>query len=234
MNHKDKRVFLITGTSKGIGKSIASYYLNNKNNIIIGCSRSQKTIENNNYHHYQVDLSEDKNVEDFIINIKKDFSHIDILINNAGVASMNHLLLTTSKKVNEILNINLKSVINITREVSKMMKKSQNARIINISTIASHLNLEGESVYVSSKAAIESFTRVIAKELYPMGITVNTIGPGPVKTNLIKNLPQVKIKKLLSQLSSKEFTTSKDIINVIEFYIKKESRLVTGQIIYLN
>ena len=68
-----------------------------------------------------------------------------------------------------------------------MMKKYQNARIINISTIASHLNLEGESVYVSSKAAIESFTRVIAKELYPMGITVNTIGPGPVKTNLIKN-----------------------------------------------
>ena len=234
MNLKNKKIFLITGTSKGIGKSIALYYLSNENNIVIGCSRSKKTIKNSNYYHYQIDLSIDKGVDDLIVKIKKDFDHIDILINNAGIASMNHLLLTTSDKVNDILNVNLKSVINLTRDTSKMMKKSKYARIINISTIASHLNLEGESVYVSSKAAIEAFTRVIAKELYPLGITVNTIGPGPVRTDLTKNLPELKIKKLLSQLSSQEFTTPKDIINVLDFYIKEESRLVTGQIIYLN
>ena len=103
-----------------------------------------------------------------------------------------------------------------------------------MTTVASPLNLEGESVYVSSKAAIEAFTKVTAKELSAFGITVNAVGPGPVKTDLIKNIPTHKIDRIISQLSSKSYTSIDDILNILDFFMKKESQLVNGQIIYLG
>ena len=147
---------------------------------------------------------------------------------------MNHLLLSTPEKIDQIIDVNLKSVINLTREASKLIKKEKNGRIINMTTVASPLNLEGESVYVSSKAAIEAFTKVIAKELSAFGITVNAVGPGPVKTDLIKNIPTHKIDRIISQLSSKSYTSIDDILNILDFFMKKESQLVNGQIIYLG
>ena len=229
-----QKVILITGTSRGIGKSIAEHYLLSSDNLVIGCSRSKPSISHKNYNHYQIDLSIDGSTNDLIAKIKNDVNKLNVLINNVGVASMNHLLLTTPEKVDQIIDINLKSIINMTREASKLIKKENNGRIINMTTVASPLNLEGESVYVSSKAAIEAFTRVIAKELSPFGITVNAVGPGPVKTDLIKNIPANKIDKIISQLSSKSYTSIDDILNILDFFIKKESQLVNGQIIYLG
>ena len=116
----------------------------------------------------------------------------------------------------------------------KLLKKSNNARIINFSTIAVPLNLEGESIYASSKAAVEQLTKIMAKELSPFNITVNAIGPSPIQTDLIKNLPIQKIDSLLSKLSIKEIGNFYDVSNVIDFFIKPESRTITGQIIYLG
>jgi len=234
MSKTIQKVILVTGSSKGIGKSIAEYYLTSSDNLVIGCSRSKSTINNKNYIHYEIDLSKSESTIDLMMKIKKDVNQLNILINNVGVASMNHLLLTTPEKIDQIIDVNLKSVINLTREASKLIKKEKNGRIINMTTVASPLNLEGESVYVSSKAAIEAFTRIIAKELSAFGITVNAVGPGPVKTDLIKNIPAHKIDKILSRLSSKEYTSIDDILNILDFFIRKESQLVNGQIIYLG
>jgi 3-oxoacyl-[acyl-carrier protein] reductase len=234
INKTIQKVILVTGSSKGIGKSIAEHYLASSDNLVIGCSRSRSSISNKNYMHHEVDLSKNHSTNDLMTTIKKDVNKLDILINNVGVASMNHLLLTTPEKIDQIIDVNLKSIINLTREASKLIKKEKNGRIINMTTVASPLNLEGESVYVSSKAAIEAFTRVIAKELSPFGITVNAVGPGPVKTDLIKSVPVHKIDKIISQLPSKSYTSIDDILNVLDFFIKKESQLVNGQIIYLG
>ena len=229
-----KKVILVTGSSKGIGNSIANHFLKSSDNLVIGCSRSNTLKRNKNYIHVQVDLSKNEGVNDLSLYIRNEIKTLNVLINNAGVASMNHLLLTTEKKIDLIIDLNVKAVINLTREAAKLMKKDKDGRIINITSVASPLYLEGESVYVASKAAIESFTKVIAKELYTFGITVNAIGPGPVKTNLIKNIPKEKIDKILSELSCKQLTTVPDILNIIDFFLKKESKLINGQIIYLG
>ena len=234
INKSNQQVILVTGTSKGIGKLIAEHYLKLSNNLVIGGSRSKSSISNNNYIHYELDLSKNSAVNDLMIKIRKSTNRLNVLINNVGVASMNHLLLSTPEKIDQIIDVNLKSVINLTREASKLIKKEKNGRIINMTTVASPLNLEGESVYVSSKAAIEAFTKVTAKELSAFGITVNAVGPGPVKTDLIKNIPTHKIDRIISQLSSKSYTKIDDILNILDFFMKKESQLVNGQIIYLG
>ncbi|MGB6329960.1 MAG: SDR family oxidoreductase [Halarcobacter sp.] len=222
---------LITGTSKGIGKAIAQYYLNKGYNVI-GISRSAKSIDNDKYTHISYDITND--LHDLIYKIKNICPTIDILINSAGIASMNHFLLTSSKKNNDIINLNYNAVFNLTREIVRLMTKSKQGRIINFSTIAVALSLEGEASYSASKAAVESLTKTLSKELAFYGITVNCIAPSPVETDLIKNVPKDKINKILEQQAIKKFTKTDDIINIIDFYISVKSNMITGQIIRLG
>ena len=107
-------------------------------------------------------------------------------------------------------------------------------RIVNYSTVAVPLRLEGESIYAASKAAIENMTQTMAKELSSFGITVNAIGPTPVYTDLIKTVPKEKIQQLLNTQAIKRFGEIQDIYNVIDFFIRHESNFITGQIVYLG
>ena len=222
---------LITGTSKGIGKAIAQYYLSKGHNVI-GISRSARSIDDDKYTHISYDITNDLN--DLIYKIKNIYLTIDVLINSAGIASMNHFLLTSSKKNSEIINLNYNAVFNLTREIVRLMRKSKQGRIINFSTIAVALSLEGEASYSASKAAVESLTKSLSKELAFYGITVNCIAPSPVETDLIKNIPKDKINKILEQQAIKKFTKTDDIINILDFYISAKSNMITGQIIRLG
>ena len=166
--------------------------------------------------------------------IKKEFKKIDILINNAGIASMNHILTTSNESISKLFNTNFLGTFLFTREVAKVMMKEKYGRVINFSTVAKPLRLEGEAVYAASKAAIESFTQTSSKELSSFNITVNAIGPTPIKTDLIKAVPKDKIEELLNKQTIKRFGTFEDIINVIDFFIDDRSSFITGQIIYLG
>ncbi len=150
--------------------------------------------------------------------IKKEFKKIDILINNAGIASMNHILTTSNESISKLFNTNFLGTFLFTREVAKVMMKEKYGRVINFSTVAKPLRLEGEAVYAASKAAIESFTQTASKELSSFNITVNAIGPTPIKTDLIKAVPKDKIEDLLNKQTIKRFGTFEDIINVIDFF----------------
>jgi 3-oxoacyl-[acyl-carrier protein] reductase len=114
------------------------------------------------------------------------------------------------------------------------MKNKKFGRIINFSTVAVRLKLEGEAIYAASKAAVNTLTEVLAVEFADFGITVNAIGPTPVKTDLIKNIPQDKMSKLINRLPLKRLGEFDDILNVVDFLIKPESNFITGQIIYLG
>ena len=228
-----KKVILITGTRKGIGKELAEYYLS-LGFIVIGCSRSPGTIVNSDYRHHELDVSNEKDVVKMVRTTKKEFSRIDILLNNAGIASMNHFLTTSYNTVQNIFNTNFLGTFIFSREVSKVMMKQKYGRIVNYTTVASALRLEGEAVYAASKGAIENFTQTIAKEVAPYNITVNAIGPTPVKTDLIKTVPKDKIAHLLNKQAIKRFGTFEDIKNVIDFFIDDKSEFITGQIIYLG
>ena len=233
---KDKnmnKVVVITGTSKGIGKAMALYYLN-KDFVVAGCSRSSSSIDDENYRHFELDITDEKAVVSMIRAIKKEFKKIDILINNAGIASMNHILTTSNESISKLFNTNFLGTFLFTREVAKVMMKEKYGRVINFSTIAKPLRLEGEAVYAASKAAIESFTQTSSKELSSFNITVNAIGPTPIQTDLIKAVPKDKIEDLLNKQTIKRFGTFEDIINVIDFFIDDRSSFITGQIIYLG
>lgn len=228
-----KYIILITGTRKGIGNQLAKYYIE-KGHIVVGCSRSQSDLEHSNYSHYCLDVSNEQQVTDLFVTIRKKFGRLDVLINNAGMASLNHTLLTPISTVNKLFNTNFLGTFLFSRQAVKLMQKNKFGRIVNFSTVAVPLNLEGEAIYASSKSAIEQFTKVFSKEVASMGITVNTIGPTPTETDLIKAVPKNKIEELLSQQAIKRLGNFNDIINVIDFYIDKNSNYITGQTIYLG
>jgi 3-oxoacyl-[acyl-carrier protein] reductase len=147
---------------------------------------------------------------------------------------MNHILLTPLKTVQDILNTNFIGTFLFSREAAKLMKKNGYGRIVNFATVASILKLEGESVYASSKAAVINFTQILARELAEFGVTVNAIGPTPIKTDLIRSVPQEKIDSLVRRQAIRRLGTFRDISNVIDFLIQPQSDFITGQVIYLG
>jgi 3-oxoacyl-[acyl-carrier protein] reductase len=227
------KIFIITGTRKGIGKQLAEHYLN-EGHVVIGCSRRKSSIEHTNYSHYKLDVSDEKLVIDMVRSVKKQYGQIDILLNNAGIAAMNHSLTTPYKSAKTVFDTNFFGSFLFSREVAKTMIKQKQGRIVNYSTVAVALKLEGEAIYAASKAAIESFTQILAKELGSLGVTVNAIGPTPIPTDLIKNIPKDKLDKLLEQQAIHRFGTFEDILNVVNFLIDERSDFITGQVIYLG
>jgi 3-oxoacyl-[acyl-carrier protein] reductase len=227
------KIFLITGTRKGLGREICLNYLK-EGNIVIGCSRGPSSIDHLNYFHYEIDISKESEVVSMVKDVAKKFKRIDILINNAGIASMNHLLLTPFKTVSSIFETNYFGTILFCREAAKIMLKYKWGRIINFTTVATPLKLEGEIAYANSKAAIENYTQIACRELATFGITINAIGPTPIPTDLIKNVPEEKMASLIERQAIKRFGTIEDLINVLDFFIDEKSNFITGQVIYLG
>lgn len=227
------KVILITGTSKGIGKSLSEYFLE-KGFFIAGCSRGSQTIFHNNYLHISLDLQNEADVSSLIRKVTAHFGSLDVLINNAAIASMNHLILTPTQTFRQIFETNLIAPFILIREAAKYMSLKKWGRIINFSTVAAPLNLPGEAAYASSKAALESLTKIAANELGPFGITVNAIGPTPIDTTLIKTVDPEKIQRLIESQAIKRKAEISDISNIIEFFMHPNSSFITGQVIYLG
>lgn len=226
-------VIAITGTRKGIGNDLANYYLE-KGFIVAGCSRKKSSIEHKNYRHFTLDVADESLVKDMVNSVKKEFGKIDALINNAGIASLNHSLTTPYDTIKSIFETNMFGTFLFIREVAKVMVRKKYGRIINFSTVAAGIRLEGEASYAASKAAVANFTQTVAKELGDFGITVNAIAPTPVKTDLVRNVPEDKLDKLFEYQAIKRFGTFEDIKNLIDFFLRDESNFITGQIVYLG
>jgi 3-oxoacyl-[acyl-carrier protein] reductase len=224
---------LITGNRKGIGLHLSSYFLEKGFNVI-GCSRSESSLKHKNYKHFICDVADEKMVKETIKSIKNIYGYINVLINNAGIASMNHSILTPGTTLKKVFETNFYGSFFFSRECAKLMIKKREGRIINFSTVAVPLNLEGEMVYASSKSAVEKMTKIMAKELSDYNITVNAIGPTPIETDLIRAIPKNKIEKLLESQTISRLGKFEDVENVIDFFISDKSSFITGQIIYLG
>jgi 3-oxoacyl-[acyl-carrier protein] reductase len=226
-------VILITGTRKGIGNHLVHYYLD-KGYTVVVCSRSDMEEEIEGYTHFCLDVADERAVQKMVRAVVKLHGRIDILINNAGIASMNHILLTPFKTVENIFSTNVFGTFLFAREVSKVMVKQKYGRIVNFATVATPLNLEGEAAYAASKAAVESFTRVMAREVASYNITVNALGPTPVMTDLIRGVSDNKMDGLINTQAIKRIGTFDDITNGVDFFIRKESDFITAQVLYLG
>ena len=227
------KVILITGTRKGLGYDLAIDYLN-LGHIVCGCSRGTSTIEHENYRHFELDVIDELPVVKMVRTIKKEFKRIDILLNNAGIASMNHILTTPYETAKNVMGTNFFGSFLFMREVGKIMMRQKYGRIVNYSTVAAAFNLEGEAIYASSKAAVETLTKTVSNELASLGITVNAVAPTPVETDLIKAVPKDKIQELLNRQAIPRFGKFEDVKNVIDFFIDDKSDFITGQVIYLG
>ncbi|MCL6540720.1 MAG: SDR family oxidoreductase [Roseiflexus sp.] len=229
----EQQVVLITGARKGIGRFLAERFVRN-GALVEGCSREPPDWSLEGYTHHLADVTDEAQVKAMITAIGRHHGRLDIVINNAGVAAMNHSLLTPLASVDRIFNTNVRGVFLVCREAARLMQRRRFGRIVNLSTVAVPLRLEGEALYAASKSAVEMLTRILAREFGPLGITVNAVGPTPIETDLIRGVPAEKIQKIIDSLAIRRLGRFEDVANVIDFFVRPESDYVTGQVIYLG
>jgi 3-oxoacyl-[acyl-carrier protein] reductase len=229
----ESQVILITGANRGIGRAIADHFLK-AGWIVAGCSRKDSDLIAQNYRHFQADITNEDAVRNMFSAIRKEFGRLDVLINNAGIASMNHSLLMPLETTRMVMDTNFTGTFLLSREAARLMQKRKFGRIVNFSSVAVPHHLEGEAVYAASKSAVEELTRILAREFAGLRITVNAIGPTPIETDLIRSVPQEKIQELINRQAIKRLGKFEDILNLVDFLVKPESDFITGQVIYLG
>lgn len=226
-------VMLISGTRKGIGRYLAEYYVQ-RGFLVEGCSRKPADWSLEGYRHHCADVTDEAQVRDMVTDIRRRHGRLDVTLNNAGIASMNLALLTPMSVAQKIVSTNFLGTFLMCRESAKLMAKNKFGRIVNFSTIAVPLHLEGEAIYASAKSAVETLTRVLAREFAELGITTNAIGPTPIPTDLIRAVPPDKLDSLIGRLAVRRPGRFEDVSNVVDFFISRASDSVTGQVLYLG
>jgi 3-oxoacyl-[acyl-carrier protein] reductase len=227
-----RRVVLITGTRKGIGRFLAERYAHAGDHVV-GVSRTAPDWKLDGYEHFCADVADERAVQALFHEVRKRHGRLDALVNNAGIASMNHALLMPLATLRSILETNVVGTFLFCREAARLMG-DRGGRIVNFATVATPLKLEGESAYAASKAAVVSLTEVLARELAPFRITVNAVGPTPIDTDLIRGVPKAKMEALLARQAIPRMGTLEDVANVVDFFLRAESDFVTGQVVYLG
>lgn len=233
-----KKIALITGANRGIGKNILTTLIK-KNIYVIGTSKTSigvKNIKNlvkNNGTGILINFLKKKKYEDNFKKILKKFKKIDILIHNSGVTHDNLLINMTEKEWKNVIKINLSSCFYLTKIFLPNMIKKKWGRIIFISSVNAYQGQIGQTNYSASKSGVIGFLKSLALEVASFGITVNSIAPGYIKTDMtkkfFKNLP-----KYINKIPLKNFGKTTDISNVILFLISKKTSYITGQTIHVN
>ena len=229
----EDRVALITGSRTGIGRHLAEHY-SRRGFVVEGCSRGPADWEAADYTHHLVDVADERQVKTMISSIARRHGRLDVVINNAAIASMNHVLLTPASSANRMLEVNVTGTMIVCRDAAKVMMRQRNGRIINFTTIVAPIALAGEAIYAASKAAVVTLTRILAFELGQWGITCNSFGATPIMTDMIRGVPQAKIDQVVNGLAIKRLGTYEDCANVCDFFVRPESDNITGQVLYLG
>jgi 3-oxoacyl-[acyl-carrier protein] reductase len=227
-------VILVSGTSRGIGKYLAERY-GGRGAVVIGCSRSAAPDQPVPYEHYRADVSSEADVNALFRYVRRTHGRLDVLINSAAVNPAIALsVLMPMTAVRQAVDINLIGVMMMCREAVKLMGRSRSGRIVNIGSMATRLEVAGESAYTATKAAVNAYTRVLAKEVFKMGITCNVVAPSAVATGLASHVDPRALRDALSRNAVPDLGTLDDISNAIDWLIMPESQAITGQIIYLG
>lgn len=230
----DQPVMVITGTSKGIGRGIAEYFVV-KGYRVAGCSRGPSTLNMDGYQHTQVDVSDEQQVRRWIRAVKNTHERVDVLVCNAGLAPAALLLTMTPGEVLEpLLQTNVSGTYYMCREVAKVMMLQRSGRIITMSSMAVGLHEEGTSAYAASKSAVVEITKVLAKELASFGITCNVMAPSMFVSGAVEALGEKVKSRALDKLTITRTLTIEEICNVISFFSATESGCITGQVLHMG
>ncbi len=223
-------MIIITGASKGIGRAI-SLRLLEQGHEIFGLSRNFGCSD---FDGHSCDVSDYQDVRKVVKLIKKNKRDVDVLINAAGIASMNLLVTSPPTATSKIINTNLVGTINCCQLFAPLMMRKKKGSIINFSTIAVPLALKGEAIYVASKAGVEGFTRAFSREMADFNIRVNCIAPGPINTDLIKGITDKQISEIIQrQILNRQFDLD-DVCDLVDLLLDKKSSSLSGQILNIG
>jgi 3-oxoacyl-[acyl-carrier protein] reductase len=220
-------MIIVTGGSSGLGKAITED-LREAGEEVITISRREEPHDRN---HISCDITSYESLKEVYRSLSKSGHPVRALINCSGIASMNLAITTPPSVTEKVIRTNLIGTIYANQIFAPLLIRNKGGRIINFSTIAVHIGLKGESVYVASKAGVEGFSRVFAKELAPFKITVNCIAPGPIKTNLLKGISDDQIQKIVDHQSISLTMKPCAVTEIVNLLLKEESRNITGEVI---
>ena len=236
----DNKIVLITGANRGIGESIL-HRLDADGYLVIGSSRSNEGVEKitseikkSNGKGIQMDVTDQKSIDDAVDSIKKDFGPIYGLINNAGITNDNLLMRMSDEQWSSVIDSNLNSLFRVTKSIVKDMMKARVGRIINIGSIVGMMGNAGQSNYSATKSGLLGFTKSLARELSSRNINVNSISPGFINTDMTKALSEDQIDALSKNIPLNRIAEPSEIAGVVSFLLSDDSSYITGENINVN
>jgi 3-oxoacyl-[acyl-carrier protein] reductase len=239
----ENKTVLITGASRGIGKGIATVFAEHGANVLFTYSSSvdaANAIETElqalgvQAKGYQSNAADFEQAQELVENVLADFSKIDVLINNAGITKDNLLMRISEEDFDKVIEVNLKSVFNLTKAVQRTMLKQRHGSIINMSSVVGVKGNAGQSNYAASKAGIIGFSKSVALELGSRNIRCNVIAPGFIETEMTAKLSEEVVAGWRAGIPLKRGGTPNDVANACVFLASDLSSYITGQVINVD
>jgi len=236
------KIALVTGASRGIGQAI-SLILGKNGATVIGTATSDsgadaisRTFQENSISGkgFTLNVTENDQIENLMNSISDEFGSVDILVNNAGITRDNLLMRMKDDEWNDIMNTNLTSVYKMSKAVLRGMMKKKSGRIISIASVVGAMGNAGQTNYSAAKAGIMGFTKSLAREVGPRGITVNAIAPGFIKTDMTDALPEEQKEYLAKQIPMGRLGTADEIADAALFLAGDSGSYITAQTLHIN
>lgn len=238
-----RKIALVTGGSRGIGKEISLGLAREGYNLAITYTSNEDMAndvvkELKEYDMEAIAVKADVSIEEDVTNLVKEVEEklgkIDVLVNNAGITKDNLLIKMTGDDFSDVLDVNLKGVFLCTKAVARSMMKRRYGKIINIASVVGIIGNPGQGNYAASKAGVIGFTKTIAKELGSRGIRINAIAPGFIKTDMTDVLKEEVKEEMLRNIPLKDFGNPSDISNLVNFLASEKSDYITGEVIKID
>ena len=232
MNNK---VVFISGASRGIGESLANYFVEN-DYYVVGTSRNDFNFKNQtkNLLPIKLDITCRESIKNCFNDLKEKNLLPTVLINNAGITSDQLFLRMKDKEWDDVISTNLTGVFNLTKIFIKNMIKNKEGRIINISSISGLMGNPGQVNYSSSKAALNGFTKSLAKEVGSRNITVNNVAPGFIDTDMTSYLQEDAKQEIINTIPLQRLGNVDDVSKLVYFLASDEANYITGQTISVD
>jgi 3-oxoacyl-[acyl-carrier protein] reductase len=239
MNDLNGKVAIVTGASSGIGQAIALAMAQAGADVVV-CGQNQErlaasaakvTEAGRKVLQYAMNISQADPVQQMVEDVQKQWGHIDIMVNNAGVTRDGLIIRMSEQDWDDVMTINLKSVFLCSKAVAKVMMKQRSGSIVNIASIIGLIGNPGQSNYSASKGGIIAFTKSIARELSSRNIRANAIAPGFIETPMTEKIPEALQKKMLESIPLGRYGKPEDVANLAVFLGSERAAYITGQVI---
>lgn len=236
------KVALVTGASRGIGRAIAEQ-LQALGATVIGTATSEGGATNINDYLNQADnnglglvlnVTNDESISDMFSKIKETYGGLDILVNNAGITRDNLFMRMKDDEWHDIIDTNLTSVFKVSKASIRPMMKKRNGRIINIGSVVGTMGNAGQVNYATAKAGLLGFTKSLAREVASRGITVNTVSPGFIDTDMTQTLTDEQKEGIFSQVPANRLGKPEEIASTVAFLASDAAAYITGETIHVN